>query len=162
MIRLLQYDLVRLEALNGDPTQVDGLPVVDDALPPTFIIDGAIISLREGREAIWHAPFAFVDARERVVGSGIFKGEPDAGWVEIGYGIAGTCRCAGYATAAVVEMVKLAFAQRGVRAVYAETSTTNIASQRVVRKAGFAWAAESHNENDGRVDCWFIEAPWSP
>ncbi|MEO8938197.1 MAG: GNAT family N-acetyltransferase [Burkholderiaceae bacterium] len=158
MIRLLQYDFVRLDALRGDATQVDGLPVVDGALPPTFVIDEAIVALRAGGEAPWCAPFAFVEReRGRIVGSGIFKGEPDEGWVEIGYGVAAGCRGAGHATDAVFEMVRLAFAQPGVRAVYAETSTVNGASRRVVEKVGFMHAGQRFSDDDGMVDCWFVE-----
>jgi ribosomal-protein-alanine N-acetyltransferase len=156
VIRLLQYDLARLEALRAGATRVDGLQVVDDALPPAFIVADAIVALRDGGEPIWRAPFAFVDG-DRIVGSGIFKGEPDAGWVEIGYGVAEGCRSRGHATAAVFSMVRLAFAQRGVRAVYAETSTINVASQRVVQKVGFVHAGQHFSDDDGMVDCWFVE-----
>jgi RimJ/RimL family protein N-acetyltransferase len=71
------------------------------------------------------------------IGGAGFKGRPDeAGEVEIGYGLAPSARRAGYATEAVGALIDLARVS-GVRAVVAETTADNVASQRVLRKHGF-------------------------
>ena len=157
-IRLLSLDLSRIRALQVDPTHLDGMPIVDGALPP-FPLDSAAAALRDGRSALWHAPLLFVDpAAGCIVGSGAFKGEPDDGWVEVGYGISPACQRRGHATDAVFALVRLAFGQPGLRAVYAETAVDNVASRRVVQKVGFTHAGQRASDDDGPLDCWFVEA----
>lgn len=160
MIELLQLDLDRIERAREGPATFEGLVVVDGGLPPSFILDGAAVAIRDGGSPRWFAPFLFVDPQlRRIVGSGIFKGEPSDGWVEIGYGVAPSCQGRGYATGAVNALVRLACDERGVAAVYAETEVDNAASRRVVQKAGFTWTAQRRSEDHGLVDCWFVEAP---
>ena len=159
MIRLVQMDLAAIAAARGDRATFLGFDVVDGGLPPSFILDGAAEALRAGRPLRWLGPFLFVDAdAQRIVGSGIFKGEPSAGWVEIGYGIADSAQRRGHATEAVFALVRHAFEQPDVHTVYAETSVGNLASRRVVQKVGFAWAGQRESRDDGPVDCWFVEA----
>ena len=160
-IRLLPLDLQRIANLRIDANRLDAMPVADGALPP-FAFDGTVAALEAGLPALWHAPFLFVDdtcaPSGRIVGSGIFKGEPSEGWVEIGYGIAPACERRGYATDAVFALVRLAFEQPGVRAVYAETAVANDASRSVLGKVGFTHAGQRFSDEDGMVDCWFVEA----
>ena len=160
MIELLQLDLARIDLARTGPTTFEGLAVVDGGLPPSFILDDAATALRDGRPALWFGPFLFVEPKQRcIVGSAIFKGEPNAGWVEIGYGVAESVQRRGHATDAVFALVRFAFAQAGVHTVYAETGITNVASRRVVQKVGFGWAGERLSEDHGPVDCWFVESP---
>ena len=64
-----------------------------------------------------------------------FKGKPEAGSVEIGYGLVPSARGAGYAAEAV--QVLLAFArEQGVSRVVADTDRGNVASQRTLERAG--------------------------
>jgi [ribosomal protein S5]-alanine N-acetyltransferase len=72
-----------------------------------------------------------------VVGGIGFFGPPDDGTVEIGYGIVPSRQGRGYATEAVTEMLSLAWSDPHVAAVSAETDADNVASQRVLEKAGF-------------------------
>ena len=163
MIRLLPFDLARIDALTVDSSTIDGIPVVDGGLPPPLIVDGAAMSLLAGLPALWFAPFAFVDVDgARIVGSGIFKGPPEDGRVEIGYGVAEGCRGRGHATDGASALVRLAFAQPDVRVVYAETSTVNAASRRVVQKVGFTHVGQRFDDEDGLVDCWVVAAPVAP
>lgn len=76
-----------------------------------------------------------------------------AGAVEIGYGTAPARRGLGHATAAVVALLPI-LAGRGVTRVTAETSTANIASQRVLQKAGFARMGSRHDTEDGALQFW--------
>jgi RimJ/RimL family protein N-acetyltransferase len=76
-----------------------------------------------------------------------FKGQPDRGVVEIGYGLAPSSRGHGYAAEAVVAVLALA-AEHGLSKVIADTTLDNIASQRTLIRAGFhpvATDAELHH-----------------
>jgi RimJ/RimL family protein N-acetyltransferase len=65
-----------------------------------------------------------------------FKGQPDGGCVEIGYGLAPSARGHGYAAEAVVALLAIA-ADHGLSKVIADTTVDNIASQRALIRAGF-------------------------
>lgn len=71
------------------------------------------------------------------IGELCFKGITEEGTAEIGYGIAEDYQGCGYATEAVSALTDWALNQPGVSCVTAETEETNIASQRVLKKAGF-------------------------
>ncbi len=72
-----------------------------------------------------------------VVGGVGFFGSPESGELEIGYGIVASRRGRGYATEAVGAMVAVAWDYPAVMAVTATTDPENLASQRVLEKAGF-------------------------
>src|ERR1700678_1448651 len=76
----------------------------------------------------------------RAVGGIGFKGQPAAGCVEIGYGLAPSARGHGYAAEAVVALLAIA-ADHGLSRVIADTALDNIASQRALIKAGFGLVA---------------------
>lgn len=71
------------------------------------------------------------------VGDLCFKGLPENGHPEIGYGIEPEFWNQGYTTEAVHAACKWALEQPGVSAVEAETEPDNAASQAVLRKVGF-------------------------
>jgi RimJ/RimL family protein N-acetyltransferase len=73
---------------------------------------------------------------DRAVGGIGFKGRPDAGCVEIGYGLAPSARGHGYAAEAVVALLALA-SDLGLSRVIADTTLDNVASQRTLTRAGF-------------------------
>lgn len=72
----------------------------------------------------------------RAIGGIGFKGRPDHGSVEIGYGLVPSARGQGYAAEAVQALVGLA-RQQGLSRVVADTDADNIASQRTLERAGF-------------------------
>jgi RimJ/RimL family protein N-acetyltransferase len=72
----------------------------------------------------------------RAVGGIGFKGRPDGGCVEIGYGLAPSARGHGYAAEAAVALLAIA-ADRGLSKVTADTAVDNIASQQSLIRAGF-------------------------
>jgi RimJ/RimL family protein N-acetyltransferase len=90
------------------------------------------------------------------VGSGGFKGEPSNGRVEIGYGVAEILRGCGFATEGARQLVHFAFDQPGITEVYAESATDNIASRRVLQKAGFVRTGQRDTEDDGPVEQWLV------
>lgn len=72
-----------------------------------------------------------------VIGDLGFKGPPQKGIVELGYGMEPEYEGQGYMTEAAGVMIEWAFTQRDVTAVEAETAPDNQASQRVLQKLGF-------------------------
>lgn len=71
------------------------------------------------------------------IGELCFKGITENGSAEIGYGIAEEYQGHGYAAEAVSALADRALKQPGAICVTAETEASNIASQRVLKKAGF-------------------------
>jgi len=86
-------------------------------------------------------PFGYYQIRRQSDGQAVggvgFKGPPDGGVVEIGYGLASSARGNGYATEAVRILVQLA-AGLGVKTIRADHGLDNVASQRTLERAGFA------------------------
>jgi RimJ/RimL family protein N-acetyltransferase len=72
----------------------------------------------------------------RAIGGIGFKGQPDGGAVEIGYGLAPSARGHGFAAEAVIALRAVA-ADHGLLKVVADTTMENIASQRTLTRAGF-------------------------
>jgi len=72
----------------------------------------------------------------RAIGGIGFKGQPDGGCAEIGYGLAPSARGHGYAAEAAVALLRVA-ADLGLVKVIADTTLDNIASQRTLVRAGF-------------------------
>ena len=71
----------------------------------------------------------------KAIGGIGFKGKPEAGSVEIGYGLVPSARGAGYAAEAVRVLLALA-RERGLSRVVADTDRDNVASQRTLERAG--------------------------
>ena len=85
----------------------------------------------------WYAAwFIELPTGERI-GELCFKGLSSDGIVEIGYGLLPEFWGNGYASEAVIAMTEWASKQPGVKMIEAETDVGNIASQRVLEKAGF-------------------------
>jgi len=72
----------------------------------------------------------------RAIGGLGFKGPPDGGDVEIGYGLVPSARRQGYAAEAVVALLRVP-AEHGIVRAIANTTPDNIASQRTLIRAGF-------------------------
>lgn len=80
------------------------------------------------------------------IGELCFKGVDESGLTEIGYGVADNYQGCGHATEAVSALVDRAPKQPGVTCVTAETEEANIASQKVLSKAGFIPTGETGEE----------------
>jgi RimJ/RimL family protein N-acetyltransferase len=90
-----------------------------------------------------------------VVGLCSYKQAPDAGGeVEIGYGVAQSCRGRGHATRAVAAMLDYAHHDPTVRAVTASTAVANIASQRALERNGFMSTGTGNDPDDGDLIFW--------
>ena len=147
----MQRGMGDLQALLGV-----SVPAGWPEFPEAFIPSG----LETPGDNQWPSYF-FVCRREgSLVGNGGFAGSLDASnEVEIGYEIAPAFRNRGYATAAVSEMLKYAFSKEEVRGVVAHTLAEPNASNAVLKKAGFEFAAEVPNPEVGAVWRWRITRP---
>ena len=124
--------------------------------PPQFILEAALEALREGKPPIWFSPFALIQSSPTQAAGTVDQGYPASGRIEIGYGVAETCRSRGIATAAVKELCVLGLQQSDVTEVYAESAADNWASRRVLEKAMFKQIGERETDEDGRVDQWIF------
>lgn len=106
---------------------------------------------------IYLTQWFLIEKRERVVvGSFIFKGEPDAnGEIEIGYGTEPPFQGKGYMSEAVTGVLMWAATQPRLTAIIAETEQTNLSSIRVLEKTGFVRSLEQ-----GGMQWW--RKPLSP
>ena len=90
-------------------------------------------------ERLWYAPWGIRLKKEpqTVIGDACFKGPPQRGAVELGYGLNEPYRGQGYMTEAARVLAEWALYQNDVYFLYAETAPDNTASQRVLDKLGF-------------------------
>ena len=96
------------------------------------------LALTHPENRLWYTAWQMrlLETRE-AVGDLCFKGLSPEGIVEIGYGMNPAYEGRGLMTEAVKAMVRWASRQPGVREIQAETDPGNLASQRVLEKAGF-------------------------
>ncbi|MDP2425628.1 MAG: GNAT family N-acetyltransferase [Candidatus Izemoplasmatales bacterium] len=117
------------------------------------IMEGQITIINQDpNHWLWHTFWLIVDQESRIVGSLCFKGPAIDETVEIGYGIGQKYRSMGYTTEAVKATCQWALTQQGVNKVIAETENNNLASRRVLEKAGFMF---SHVK--GEFSWWLFE-----
>lgn len=107
-------------------------------------------------DAVVEGTFVAVD---RALGEAVAllgtRGPVDAaGRVEIGYGTNRSACGRGVATEAVRALAAWLLATPGVTRVTARTAVANVASQRVLEKAGFARVGTSWDEEDGDLVDW--------
>jgi len=105
------------------------------------------------RESFSPAAWLIVEDNE-VVGLCSVKAPPSGGVIDIGYGVAPTRQNRGIAGRAIGEIVAWARKVPQVRAVTAETTPANFASQRVLERNGFVKVGKRVDEEDGPVLCW--------
>lgn len=104
----------------------------------------------------WTCAFSIDDAATKVaLGTCAFKSPPDSeGAVEIAYGIEDPYQGRGFATEAARALVNYARCSEKVQIVRAHTKVENIASQRVLAKAGFSYMGLHDDPDDGLVQRW--------
>ena len=106
--------------------------------------------LREDPRLLGYGVWLLIERDSRtVVGSAGFQGRPSAeGEIELGYGVHPDFRNHGYATEAARALLRWASEQPAVKRVIAHCDQDNIASQRVVEKAGMT---RREVQADGRI-----------
>lgn len=86
--------------------------------------------------AKWHCLWEILlPSEKRRIGGILFKGPPENGETEIGYGIDEAYRGKGYAPEAVTRAIRWAF-ENGAQTVIAKINPGNAASRRVLEKVG--------------------------
>jgi RimJ/RimL family protein N-acetyltransferase len=139
--------------LAQNPAVIGGIAIADGALPPCSLFVRAAAS----DASSWLMPRLFLDdGLGKVIGSGGFKGEPVSGSVEIGYNVAPEFCGNGYCTEGVRRICADAFSNGSVSEVIAETLTSNLASKRVLGKAGFA-LFDSRIDDEGKFQRWRLK-----
>ena len=116
----------------------------------TEMLDGAI---NHPAQWEWYAIWMIELKDGKHIGELCFKGLSEDGIAEIGYGIAEEYRGRGYAAEAVSAAVDWALGQTGVMCITAEAEEVNIASQKVLSKAGFVPTGEVGEEGPLYVRC---------
>jgi RimJ/RimL family protein N-acetyltransferase len=129
--------------VDGEPRDrswADGYPLAG-TIPPARAI------IAQDHDGQWRSGFGMYQIvlpsngsggdDQTVIGDIGFHSAPSDGSVEIGYGIVAAHRGHGFVTGAVSALTAWALAQPGVTEVRAETDPENVASQRVLDRAGF-------------------------
>jgi len=122
----------------------DRVPQSGDAWAADYPFEGDLAAigslLRTTEQNGEQRPFGYYQIRRQSDGLAIggvgFKGPPDDGVVEIGYGLVPSARGHGYATEALATLVQIA-AGLGMTTIRADTDLDNVASQRTLEHAGF-------------------------
>jgi RimJ/RimL family protein N-acetyltransferase len=108
---------------------------------------------------LWGAQVMIADAataRRRVIGSVVFRGQPDAdGTAEIAYGVDEASQGQGFATEAVGACTRWALNEGGAKAVQATTFGWHRASIRVLEKVGMRRVGQREHETLGEM--WVYE-----
>ena len=128
-LRLRPADRARMEAAIAAETDPEMIKAYGEML------EGC---LAHPDQWAWYAMWIVALKDGTPIGDLCFKGLPETGVPEIGYGLQENYWGRGYATEAVRAALAWAFRHPEVRAVEAETDPDNKVSQRVLAKCGFA------------------------
>jgi len=153
-MRLIAAQLAHLRTELADPSQLAallGVEVPASWPPGEYDRDAIVYFLSQyeirGPEAIgWYGWYAVRRAQgpltAQLVGAGGYFGPPTAeGTVEIGYSIADEVRGEGYGTELAQALTERALRYPGVHRVIAHVAVDNVASHKVLKRAGFRFAA---------------------
>jgi [ribosomal protein S5]-alanine N-acetyltransferase len=125
-----------------------------ESLPPSFVAARTLGLVADGHPKPWSTTFLIVRSEDgRFVGACGFKHAPTSGRVEVGYGVSPSARRTGAATAALKLLTELAF-EAGATEVLAEVQPDNVASTRLVEKAGFVEVGTRVDEDNDFVTQW--------
>jgi [ribosomal protein S5]-alanine N-acetyltransferase len=155
-VELSLLERPELKATLAGSQSFRGIDLTEGALPPHFLLQGALEKLEAGEPAVWHSSFLFILSlhhHKLAIGSGGFKGAPKDRVVEIGYGVAPSWRRKGLATEAVIALAHFAFSRDDIDVVVAQTLKSNIASQRVLQKADFT-QTDTKDSEEGELILW--------
>lgn len=144
----LQTSRLRLEPITEEVARsivsgdIAGLAAAD-GWPQAGTMNGIALAVEHGHPAGW-----LVRCSGRVIGDcGIHAPVDGAGSVEIGYGLAGPYQGQGFGTEVVIAISDWLLAQPQVSMVRARTLPSNVASRRVLEKAGFTIVSTTEDES---------------
>ncbi len=128
------------------------------SLPDTPVAPTAVLEMLAGiASSVW---ISFLPAswliieNDEVVGLCSITRPPRQGVIDIGYGVAPSRQGRGAAGRAIAEIIVWAKCRADVLALTGETSTANVASQRVLLRNGFVRIGERVDDEDGPLICW--------
>jgi RimJ/RimL family protein N-acetyltransferase len=128
---------------------LDGVPPAGDRWADDYPVADELDAIRHflDRGSLEPHPFGLYVVRSApdgvaIGGAGFFGPPGEDGGVEVGYGIVPSMRSRGVATAALRQLLRIA-AEHGARLVRADTSIDNVASVRVMEKAGLRFSGRS-------------------
>ena len=125
-------------------------------MPPAFVASRALQLEAEADAQPVSTSYLIVRNEDsRFVGACGFKTALGAQRVEVGYGVASSAQGQGAATTALRLLAEVAF-RSGSTEVLAEVVPENIASLRVVQKAGFLHIGERRDEDNELVTQWVL------
>ena len=142
---MIETKRLKIFAASGEQMEAFIAAQSDDVLKAAYteMLNGALTHPDHWE---WYAIWMIEKKDGTHIGDLCFKGLSEDGSAEIGYGIAEDYQGHGYATEAVSALVEWALHQPGVTCVTAETEETNIASQKVLKKAGFVSTGQAGEE----------------
>ena len=144
--RFTADDVDLLAELHGDP---EVMRYVTGRATPRERIEREILPMY----LRWHerSPhFGYFAAEEKATGEFVgwfhlYPGDDDPpGHVELGYRLRRAAWGKGYAAEGARGLIEKAFAEMGVERVYAQTMAVNVASRRVLEKAGMRFVRHFH------------------
>lgn len=169
--RFTEADVNNLSELDGDP-EVTRLLTGGKPTPREAILNETLpLMLRyHGRSE----GFGFWAAIEKFTGEflGWFEFRPpegsDGDEVELGYRLKRSAWSKGYATEGARALIRKGFIELGVRRVFAQTMAVNMASRRVMEKAGLAhvrtfhenWPEPIEGVEHGEVEYALMKTDW--
>ena len=154
LLQLRESQLRQIAASEVPPELARRL--LPHALPPAFVAERALRLLAQGTAETWACSYLIVRQNDsRIVGGCGFKVAPVGGRTEIGYGVSPQAQGQGAATAAVRQLLGIAFTA-GASEVLAEVAPMNHASRRVLQKAGFIESGSRVDEENECVVQWLI------
>jgi RimJ/RimL family protein N-acetyltransferase len=171
-MRVLTGDRVTLHPLDRatahaiDKNRRDG-----QRWAPDFPADGDVVIARvtaratpagtsrgDSPPAPWQRPWP-VEESGVIIGTVGFKGQPEDGRIELGYGLVPSARQKGLANEAVGVLLSAAAEASDIREVWVETAVDNMASQLVLEKLGFARTGQRWDAEDGALITWSRPPP---
>jgi RimJ/RimL family protein N-acetyltransferase len=149
------------EALDADFEAVlSGRAPTGLRLPDTPLAEPTILAmLRELANGIrpYFAPASWMIISDgEIVGLCSLVKPPTDGAIDIGYGIAESCRSKGHASRAVSDLLLWARGEERVKTCKAETSASNTSSQWVLETNGFVQTGARIDAEDGEMICWMV------
>ena len=149
------------EALDADFEAVlSGRAPAGLRLPDSPLAEPNVLAmLRELANGIrpCFAPASWMIISDReIVGLCSLVKPPTDGAIDIGYGIAGSCRSKGHASGAVADLLLWARANEKLKTCKAETSVSNTSSQWVLETNGFIQTGTRMDAEDGEMICWMV------
>ena len=111
-------------------------------------------------DAIWWNWLAILSHENILIGTCGYKGPPNDGVVEIGYGVISSYRGIGLATEIAAVLIDHALTYPEVTHVIAHTLPEENASVRILKKCGFTFVGEVIDPEDGLIWRWELEREW--